>query len=547
MDSIWQSISALFLYLSSWVEHGFCLIQYSLGFKDALTRVKRRLSKLGVWGHSNANTVRSESNGSQSEMWKMDLESRTYHYHGNGPMVAVQTSTHMFYADLERLAECSEYFRALSHSSMKETADHLVNLAHVPSRVFHSLLQFCFLQNFSVPENLLEEHLRVSMYLLIPGFTGHLLAAVSEALTEHTYLAYLQLAEELCSVELQETVLAFLSTHLLELPHLSRNLDLCLQQHVLHIRSQGTPQLCCLRKENLNKQETEAARKLFRLDEDDGKWTCITGLPFSADKWCFTTAVLFNYLYLIGGYSYRVKRGYEFKMASFRYNPLTNKWVSIAPLIKHRRHFSTAVCGGCIYAVGGWYLDSLVTPDSSTGMYMAVEKYNPWEDSWTFVSSLPLSDLQFTLSLSHDSPLTTSLGTCLYVLGNIQKTGEKLVLRYDTTQDCWSELLPTLTRIDADIPSLHFLGATDRLVVIGGNNVETVATSFCVDTLQWGQIRSMQKTNLIGQGTVLNDDVYMSGSQQGSIFRLNLHSLTLCPLPSLPVPTCYESFFHLIF
>lgn len=101
---------------------------------------------------------------------------------------------------------------------------------------------------------------------------------------------------------------------------------------------------------------------------------------------------------------------------------------------QHRRHFSAAVCGGHIYAIGGWYLDSLVTPDSSTGVYTAVERYDPWTDSWAFVSSLPLSDFQFTLSLSHDSPLTTSLGTCLYVLGNIQRTGEKLVLCYDTTQ-----------------------------------------------------------------------------------------------------------------
>ncbi|XP_017321478.1 kelch-like ECH-associated protein 1B isoform X2 [Ictalurus punctatus] len=362
-----------------------------------------------------------------------------------------------------------------------------------------------------------------------------------------TYIFYL--AEELSSVELHETVLMYLSTNLLELPHLSRSLDLHLQQKILQIRSKGSPRLCCLRKENLisrNVRETESARRLFRLDEDDGKWSAVIDLPFSADKWCFTTAVLFNYLYLIGGFRQHMKRRYEFKMASFRYNPLTNKWVSTAPLIKHRRHFSAAVCEGHIYAVGGWYLDSLVTPDSSTGVYTAVERYDPWTDSWAFVSSLPLSDFQFTLSLSHDSPLTTSLGTSLYVLGNIRRTGEKLVLRYDTTQDCWSELLPTLTRIDADMPSLCFLGSTDRLIVIGGNNVETVVTSFCVETRKWGQIRSMEKTALIGQGTVFNEEVYMSGNQD-MICRLNIHSLSLSTLPSLPVCTCYESFFHLFF
>lgn len=54
---------------------------------------------------------------------------------------------------------------------------------------------------------------------------------------------------------------------------------------------------------------------------------------------------------------------------------------------QHRRHFSAAACEGCIYAVGGWYLDSLVAPDSNTALYMAVESYDPWEDAWRSVHS----------------------------------------------------------------------------------------------------------------------------------------------------------------
>lgn len=51
-----------------------------------------------------------------------------------------------------------------------------------------------------------------------------------------------------------------------------------------------------------------------------------------------------------------------------------------------------------------------------------------------FVSSLPLTDFQFTISMSHDVPLATSLRNYLYVLGNIQRTGEKLLLQYNTRQ-----------------------------------------------------------------------------------------------------------------
>lgn len=114
------------------------------------------------------------------------------------------------------------------------------------------------------------------------------------------------------------------------------------KEQVVQLRTQGDGCLCSLRKENLtswNDPETERARHIFVLDgsEDSGEWCPVTELPFTADKWCFTTVVLYNYLYVIGGYRQRVKRGWEFKMASFRFNPLTLTWVAIAPLIKVRQ------------------------------------------------------------------------------------------------------------------------------------------------------------------------------------------------------------------
>lgn len=98
---------------------------------------------------------------------------------------------------------------------------------------------------------------------------------------------------------------------------------------------------------------------------------------------------------------------------------------------QRRRHFSTAVSGQHIYAIGGWYLDSLLAPDVSTALYAAVERYDPWHDTWAFVSSLPLTDITFAISLSHDVPLCTAQADCLYALGSVRRTGEKLLLRYD--------------------------------------------------------------------------------------------------------------------
>ncbi|KAJ8388620.1 hypothetical protein AAFF_G00131850 [Aldrovandia affinis] len=520
-------------------------------FKYGTEWVRWVLSGLRSWGLARGGQVTDHSDSRVSESWQTDMASRTYSS-GDGPMVTVRTSTHAFQVDLGKLSQESEYFRALSQSSMRETTDSLVLLEHIPSPAFHSLLEFTFLRRFTVPEGELGTHIQVGGYLLAERFVSECLRSLAGVLAPQNCLAWLAFAREICCPELQDAVLRYLSRNLLELGHLTRGLDAGERAELVRLRSEGTQQLCALRKENLttgNQSELAAARQLYSLSgsEEGGDWSSEAELPFTADKWCFTTAVLHNYLYLIGGYRHRVKRGYEFKMASFRYNPLTHSWASTAPLLKHRRHFSTAVCEGLVFAVGGWYLDSLVSPDSSTALYTAVERYDPWADSWAFVSSLPLTDFLFTMSLSHDIPLATALRHCVYVIGTVQRTGEKLVLQYDVRHDSWSELLPTLTRADAEIPSLYFLGATDKLCLIGGTKSENVVTSFCVETQRWGKVRATEKIAIAGQGTILNNEVYMPAIEHDSIVKINLHSLSVLHLPPLPFSTSYEALFHLHF
>ncbi|XP_054864991.1 kelch-like protein 30 isoform X2 [Amphiprion ocellaris] len=504
MNFLRQYFMILLEWVSSWLKYGL------RGLLDACPFVNNWVASSGITDR--------ELCQADSEEWKTNQALRTYHLRdGDKTKVTIQTSTHAFHVDLQRLAECSEYFRALSQSRMRETSESLIQLDHVSSSIFHNLLEFSFHNNFKVPQEDLGTHIQ----------------------------------EILCE-EMKMTVFTYLSRNLLELPHVIRCLSDEEKEEVIHLRSKGDRRLCSLRKENLsswNDPETEHARHVFTLrgSEDSGDWHPVTELPFKADKWCFTTVVLYNYLYVIGGYRQRMKRGWEFNMASFRYNPFTHKWVATSPLIKHRRHFSAVACEGCIYAVGGWYLDSLVTPDSSTALYTAVECYDPWEDTWRFVSSLPLTDFQFTMSLSHDVPLATSHGHCIYVLGSIQRTTEKLLLQYNTKQDLWSELLPTLTRADVDLPMLYFLGATDRLLVIGGNNSENVVTSFCVDSQKWGQVHRAEKVAFAGQGTVVGDQVLMPSIEHNTVARMDLQTLSITALPPLPISTHYEATFYLHF
>ncbi|KAG2459933.1 CHKA kinase, partial [Polypterus senegalus] len=344
-----------------------------------------------------------------------------------------------YMADLRRLAECSEYFRALSQSQMREMKDNIIDLPHIPSRAFCSFLEFSFYQNLEVTEVDLPEFIEAANYLLANHFLSACLRFLKIVLTPENYQFYLDFAKSITCEEMLVEIYSYLSAHMLELSSVSHSLELSERNRIITLRSEGRLFLCTLKKENLTAGKgtgTDAARYLylFERSEETGTWSQGSKLPFLADKWNFTTAVLHNYLFVIGGYRKKAKKGFEFHMASFRYNPMTNCWASVAPLLKRRRHFSTAVCEGYIFAVGGWYLDSLLAPDSSTALYTAVERYDPWTDTWVFVSSLPLTDFIFSVSLSHDIPLTTVLEDCIYVVGTIQRTGEKLVLKYNVKE-----------------------------------------------------------------------------------------------------------------
>ncbi|XP_061533656.1 LOW QUALITY PROTEIN: kelch-like protein 42 [Phycodurus eques] len=540
MNFIRNCFGKLLEWISVWMKYG-------------LGRLCRIFPRAGAWRtgvtHRHHHHHGASRQGNSDE-WESNKALRTYDLGGQGRnMVTVQTSTHTFRADLGRLSECSEYFRALSQSGMREATENLVHLDHVSSSVFHHLLEFYFHDTFEAPqEEELGPHIQVSSYLLAEAFLSQCLSMLQQELRPERCLSYLSLAREIFCVELRSTVFTYLSRNLLELPHVIRCLSDEEKEELIQLRTREKPRLCGLRKENLTSwkdPETEHARHVFT--EQIGAWLPIAEFPFRADKWCFTAVVLYNYLYIIGGYRTLVRSRWDFKLATFRYNPLNREWTAVAPLIKHRRHFSAVACQGRIYAVGGWYLDSLVTPDSSTALYTAVECYDPWEDTWRLVSPLPLTDFQFTVSLSHDVPLATSLGHCLYVLGSIQRTGEKLLLQYDTREDLWQELLPTLTRADADLPALYFLGASDDLLVIGGNNSHNVVTSFCIRSQKWGKAHSVQKVAFAGQGALLGEQVVMPSVEHNSVVMMDVQTLSLKVLTPLPISICYDGIFYLHF
>ncbi|KAJ7329395.1 hypothetical protein JRQ81_015569 [Phrynocephalus forsythii] len=437
---------------------------------------------------------------------------------------------------------------------MQEASERCLHLDHVPSGAFRAILEWAFWGRFALPKEELRPAVEAASYLAVPGFLDRCWEALRPLLGPQNCLSYLHFAEAVGCPELRAQVCGYLSTHLLELAQpITGRLAPRLREELAQLRLVGPPSLCTLQKENTGPalgEQLQALRGLYcrPLPPEEGDWHRATRMPFQADKWSFSAAQVLNYLFLVGGYrEKRGARGFAFRMAAFRYNPLAGTWRPITPPNKRRRHFSTAVVGHHIYAVGGWYLDSLLAPDSSTSLYAAVERYDPWSDRWGFVASLPMGDVSFTVSLSHDLPLCTAHGGCIYALGNVQRTGEKLLLCYHVATDTWQELLPTLTRADVNLPGLYFLGGTDPLYVVGGNTQENVVTSFSLCGRQWGPARALPKWGLAGQGLSWEGKLYMASPDLGAVLEVDLGVPDCRPLPPPPFPLFYEAFFLLYF
>lgn len=89
-------------------------------------------------------------------------------------------------------------------------------------------------------------------------------------------------------------------------------------------------------------------------------------------KHCFAHIALSGRIFVIGG----TNENWEAVSTVETYDPLTNEWETMAPLLQERQ--SSAVCAskGYIYALGG--RNGEVFIDS-------IERYDPSEDSWMLV------------------------------------------------------------------------------------------------------------------------------------------------------------------
>ncbi len=105
-------------------------------------------------------------------------------------------------------------------------------------------------------------------------------------------------------------------------------------------------------------------------------WTEGTPMPTARSE--ISSAVLDDRVYVIGG----LENGHRTTSAVEVYDPIANKWTSVAPLPQPLDHTAVTAFAGKLYVVGGGYLDR---GDLSDKLFI----YNNDFKNWTEGANLP--------------------------------------------------------------------------------------------------------------------------------------------------------------
>lgn len=115
-----------------------------------------------------------------------------------------------------------------------------------------------------------------------------------------------------------------------------------------------------------------------RFDPETKQWNFIA--PMTTARSTVGVAVLNGRLYAVGG-----RDGSACLNSVESYDPHTNKWTVNCPMLKRRGGVGVAVLDNFLYAMGGH--DAPASQDCSR-QFDSVERYNPNTDQWTMVAPM---------------------------------------------------------------------------------------------------------------------------------------------------------------
>ncbi|MDC1309875.1 immunoglobulin domain-containing protein, partial [Opitutales bacterium] len=212
--------------------------------------------------------------------------------------------------------------------------------------------------------------------------------------------------------------------------------------------------------------------------------------PVSVARFAYDgVEVLDGKIYFVGG-----KDGSSAKNIAERYDPVTNTWETLAPMLAPRNGVATAVLDGKLYAIGGTGLSS-------------VEVFDPLNGNWSAGVALPSE-------VSHTTAITVS--GRIYLVGGRNASDQNInqVLSFDLSTNQWT----TKANMPTARHGAKLVWFENRIWAIAGweSPANSTVESYDPQTDSWRTEKQLPRARHWPVAWVSHERIYVGGLQYGS-------------------------------
>ncbi len=222
-------------------------------------------------------------------------------------------------------------------------------------------------------------------------------------------------------------------------------------------------------------------------DPSTGLWSYAPSMP--TNRHSVSTAVLDDYLYVIGGHTANSRKEVE------RYNPSTG-WQSMTSMNYERNHPGVATYNGKIYVFGGHRFGSDLS---------SIEIYDPTTNSWTMAGNMPETRQPVN---------AVPLGDKIYI--GLKGDDGKL-WEYDPATSAWNTDLPVPLADHQSVGALVLV--EDRIYAIGGYQLGAchgIVESWAPGESSWRLEPALNVPRGSMGAAVIDNIIYVFGGWSGS-------------------------------
>ncbi|XP_078664912.1 kelch repeat and BTB domain-containing protein 11-like [Branchiostoma floridae x Branchiostoma belcheri] len=455
------------------------------------------------------------------------------------PDVTIVVQGQPFCLPKKSLMERSDYFRGMFESGMKESGQDVIEVRGMSSATFSILAGFITSSYLAVDGSSLEDVIEGIAFLQLQDAIPACIDYLQNYLSSYNCLEVITIAEKHAFEQIVDAVYDFMGRDYLSFSRTEtfQALKEREKERFRLVRSRGRQYLAVTRKEGCIPGSGKNVRDLFYYEEEDEKWKSFTQLPDDCSKFTIncSTAVVDNYLYIIGVLKHRIRshqrpKGREgpgcvsrfyYEPINYQYNPLLEKWEKLAPFACRRKHFSLVALHGGLFAIGGITAESTL----ADGKFCeSVERFDVFTERWSHCPPVPVQRYEVRVSPSRDNPPATSAKDRIFIL--LTCHGGLFLKQYCPAENTWAEVSPG--PLPGRVPCIYrMFSHNDDVFILGGNPTidRSIIVRYDPTDRQWTPLQRpppLRVEYFNAFGVVLDGKLYTGSGETRQMDRYDL-------------------------